>query len=82
MSSTYTPPDYAAWLTVLDQQIAKMNAGATVASYTIAGMTFTKRSLADVLEHRERILGMYNREQAGGNVVLADQSEGTRRGVV
>lgn len=82
MSTTYTPPDYAAWLTVLDQQIAKFNAGATISSYTIAGMTFTKRSLSDVIDHRERILAMYNRELAGGNVVLADQSEGTRGGMV
>jgi hypothetical protein len=38
-------------------------------------MQFTKQSLDQMLNHRERILALYNEEQAGGNVTLADQSE-------
>ena len=75
MSGTYTPPDYAVWLTAIDTAIAAKLAGSDVTSYSIGGMQFTKQSLDQMLNHRERILALYNEEQAGGNVTLADQSE-------
>ena len=72
-STTYEPPDYADWLRKLDQVIARMSTS-DVVTYSIAGMTFTKRGLSEVMNHRERVLALYNNELAGGNVTLADMS--------
>jgi len=74
MSGTYTPPDYAVWLTALDAAIAAKLAGADVTSYSIGGMQFVKQTLDQMLNHRERILALYNAEKAGGNVTLSDMS--------
>lgn len=74
MSGTYTPPDYAAWLTTLDAAIAAKLAGSDVTQYSIGGMQFVKQTLDQMLNHRERILALYNAEQAGGNVTLSDMS--------
>jgi hypothetical protein len=74
MSGTYTPPDYAVWLTAIDNAITAKLSGADVTSYSIGGVQFVKQSLDQMLNHRERILALYNEEKAGGNVALADQS--------
>ena len=74
MSGTYTPPDYAAWLTAIDAAIAAKLAGSDVTSYSIGGMQFVKQPLDQMLNHRERILALYNAERAGGNVTLSDMS--------
>jgi hypothetical protein len=74
MSGTYTPPDYAVWITQCDQVIAAKIAGMDISSYSIAGRSVTNRSLAEVMDMRERFLALYNEEKAGGNVALADQS--------
>lgn len=74
MSSSYTPPDYAEWLTKIDQVIARMIGGADVSSYSIGGMTFTNRSLDEVLDHRASILELYEEQQGGSSTTLVDNS--------
>lgn len=75
MSDTYEEPNYADWLRSIDQVIARMSAGADVSSYSVGGMTFTNRSLDEVLRHRAAILDLYNESQAGSSVTLVDNSE-------
>jgi hypothetical protein len=74
MSTTYTPPDFTAWLTSIDAAIAAKVAGADIVSYSIGGRQFTKRTLQELLDDRERLLALYNAEQAGGNVTLANMN--------
>jgi hypothetical protein len=38
-------------------------------------MQFTKQTLDQMLNHRERVLALYNAEIAGGNVTLSDMSD-------
>jgi hypothetical protein len=78
MSGTYTPPDYAALIAQCDQVIAAKISGCDISNYSIANRSVGNRSLLEVMEIRERFLALYNEEQAGGNVALADQS--SRRG--
>lgn len=74
MSTTYTPPDYTTWLNSIDAAIAAKVAGADIVSYSIGGRQFSKRSLQELLDDRERLIALYNMEQAGGNVTLANQN--------
>jgi hypothetical protein len=74
MSGTYTPPDYAVWLNAIDAAITAKIAGSDVTSYSIGGMQFVKQTLDQMLNHRERILALYNAELAGGNVTITDMS--------
>ena len=71
--STYTEPDYAAWLVSIDNQLAAWASGASIASYSLAGRTFTKSQAANLISFREYVLGCYYRSLRG-NVTLANMS--------
>ena len=73
MPTAYTEPDYALWLNAIDAQLLAWGTGGSVSSYSIAGRTFTKRNIQELIAFREYVLGLYNRVTYG-NVTLANMS--------
>lgn len=73
--TTYTEPNYADWLRAIDAQLEAWASGASIASYTIAGRTFTRAQAGALMDFREYVYGLYLR-QTRGNVTLVDMSGG------
>ena len=71
---SYTEPAYEDWLVAIDAQIAAWAAGSSISSYSIAGRTFTKNNVENLITFREYVYGLYRRKTYG-NVTLANQSE-------
>ena len=77
--STYTEPDYAAWLTQIDAQLLAWATGSSISSYSIAGRSFTKNQASSLISFREYVYGCYLRT-VRGNVTLANMSGNTDAG--
>lgn len=73
---SYTEPNYEDWLVAIDAQIAAWAAGSSISSYSIAGRTFTKNNVENLITFREYVYGLYLRKTYG-NITLANQSETT-----
>jgi hypothetical protein len=71
--TTYTEPDYAAWLTAIDAQLLAWATGSSISSYSIAGRSFTKSNAQNLIAFRQYVYGLYQRS-VNGNVTLADMS--------
>ena len=70
---SYTEPAYEDWLVAIDAQIAAWAAGSSISSYSIAGRTFTKSNIENLITFREYVYGLYRRKTSG-NITLANQS--------